>query len=139
MNNFINIINAPWAIEPGKLLEIQAIYATRLRGEKIDLEAIEKRLGRPLANEPKAFDIIDGVAVLPIEGIIAKRMNLFTQISGGTSTQIAAQSLQSALLDPSVDSIILSIESPGGTVDVTEALANAVHAARLHKPVVTLA
>jgi hypothetical protein len=101
VNNFINIINAPWAIEPGKLLEIQAIYATRLRGEKIDLEAIEKRLGRPLANEPKAFDIIDGVAVLPIEGIIAKRMNLFTQISGGTSTQIAAQSLQSALLDPS--------------------------------------
>ena len=139
MNNFINIINAPWAIEPGKLLEIQAIYATRLRGEKIDLEAIEKRLGRPLANEPKAFDIIDGVAVLPIEGIIAKRMNLFTQISGGTSTQIAAQSLQSALLDPSVHSIILSIDSPGGTVDGTEALANAVHAARLQKPVVTLA
>ena len=67
----LDVLTAPWAIEPAKLLEIQAIYATHLRGDKIDIEAVEKRLGRPLANETKAFDIIDGVAVLPIEGVIA--------------------------------------------------------------------
>ena len=50
----LDVLTAPWAIEPAKLLEIQAIYATHLRGDKIDIEAGEKRPGRPLANEPKA-------------------------------------------------------------------------------------
>ena len=139
MTYTLNIINAPWAIEPAKLLEIQAIYAGYLRGEQIDIEAIEKRLGRPLVNEPKAYTIESGVAVLPIEGIVAKRMNLLTQISGGTSSQRAAQSLETALHDSSVHSIILAIDSPGGTVDGTELLANSVAAARSVKPVVTLA
>lgn len=139
MNNFIGVLTSPWAIEPAKLLEIQAIYAARIRGDRIDIEAIEKRLGRPLANEPRAYTIDSGVAILPIEGVIAKKMNMFTQISGGTSTQIAAQSLQDALNDPSVHSIVLAIDSPGGTVDGTQDLANAVYAARQIKPVVTLA
>lgn len=133
----LDVLTAPWAIEPAKLLEIQAIYATHLRGDKIDIEAVEKRLGRPLANEPKAYDIIDGVAVLPIEGVIAKRANLFSQISGGVSTEMVARDLRAALEDPSVHSIILSIDSPGGTVDGTETLASAVSAST--KPIVTLA
>lgn len=137
--NLHGILSAPWAIEPTRLLEIQAIYATRLRGDRIDIEAVEKRLGRPLANQPKAYEIMDGVAVLPIEGVIAKKMNMLTQISGGTSTQLAAQSLQDALSDPAVHSVILSIDSPGGTVDGTQALADAVFAARKVKPVTALA
>ena len=58
----LDIVTGPWAIQPAKLLEIQAIYATHLRGDKIDLEAVEKRLGRPLNNEPKGYEIRDGVA-----------------------------------------------------------------------------
>jgi signal peptide peptidase SppA len=135
----LDILSSPWAIEPSRLLELQSIYATHLKGEKIDIAAIEARLGRPLANEPKSYDIIDGVAVLPIDGIIAKRMNLFSQISGGTSTQLVGSYLQAALADPAVHSIILSIDSPGGTVDGTQALADAVMAARDVKPIVTLA
>lgn len=135
----LDILNAPWAIEPAKLLEIRGIYATHLRGEKIDIAAVEQRLSRPLANEPKAYDIVDGVAVLPIEGVMAKRMNLFSQISGGTSTQLVQRDLASALSDPAVHSIILSIDSGGGTVDGTQALADAVFAARSVKPIVALA
>ena len=139
MKNFIGVLTSPWAIEPAKLLEIQSIYAARLRGDKIDIEAVEKRLGRPMVNEPRPYTIDSGVAVLPIEGVIAKKMNMLTQISGGTSTQLAAQSLQDALNDPAVHSIVLAIDSPGGTVDGTQALANAVYAARQIKPVVALA
>lgn len=135
----LDVLTAPWAIEPAKLLEIQAIYAVHLRGDKIDLAAVEQRLGRPLANEPKAYDIIDGVAVLPIEGVIAKRANLFSQISGGVSTELVARDLRAALADPAVHSIILSIDSPGGTVDGTQALASIVRAATAIKPVVSLA
>lgn len=135
----LDILNSPWAIQPDKLIEIRGIYATHLRGEKIDIAAVEKRLGQPLDNQPQGYDIIDGVAVLPIEGVIAKRANLFSQISGGVSTQLVMRDLQSALADPAVHSIILSIDSPGGTVDGTQALADAVLAGRDIKPIVTLA
>ena len=135
----LDVLTAPWAIEPAKLLEIQAIYATHLRGDKIDLAAVEQRLGRPLNNEPKAYNIIDGVAVLPIEGVIAKRANLFTQISGGASTELVARDMRAALADPAVHSIILAIDSPGGTVDGTQALASLVRDAAGTKPIVSLA
>jgi signal peptide peptidase SppA len=133
----LDVLTAPWAIEPAKLLEIQAIYATHLRGDKIDIEAVEKRLGRPLANEPKAYQIQDGVAILPVEGVIAKRANLFSQISGGVSTELVARDIKDALADPAVHSIILTVDSPGGTVDGTQTLADIVGAAS--KPIVTLA
>lgn len=134
----LDIITAPWAIEPAKLLEIQAIYATHLRGEKIDIPSVEARIGRPLDNtQQKGYAIQDGVAILSLEGVIAKRANLFMEISGGVSTQLAARDLQAALADPAVHSIILAIDSPGGTVDGTITLANIVAGAE--KPVATLA
>lgn len=135
----LDILSAPWAIEPGKLIELQEIYSTHMRGEKIDIAAVEARLGRPLNNESRAYDIVDGVAILPLEGVVAKRMNLFMQISGGTSTQIASRNLRDALADPAVHSIIQYVDSPGGTVDGTQAYANEVFAAREVKPIVTLA
>ncbi len=122
-----------------KLLEIQSIYTKHLIGEKADLDAIEARLGRPLANERVPYTVTDGVAVITLEGVIAKRMNLFTQISGGTSTELLTQDLRAALVDPAVKSIILLIDSPGGTVDGTQALSDQVYAARGIKPIVALA
>ncbi|MDO8320610.1 signal peptide peptidase SppA [Rhodoferax sp.] len=137
--SILNVINAPWAITPDKLREIQAIYSAHLRGEKGDIEAIEAKLGRPLANERAPYTLTDGVAVITIEGVIAKRMNMFTQISGGTSTELVTQDLRAALVDPAVNSIILSIDSPGGTVDGTQALSDQVFSARRVKPIVALA
>lgn len=133
----LDVLTAPWAIEPAKLLELQAIYATHMRGDKIDIAAVEKKLGRPLDNQPKGYTVVDGVAVLALDGVIAKRMNMFSQISGGVSTEMAARDLQAAMEDQSVHSIILSIDSPGGTVDGTQALADAVRAST--KPIVSLA
>jgi signal peptide peptidase SppA len=134
-----DILTAPWAIEPSKLIELHAIYQAHVRGEAIDIEAVEKRLGRPLANEQRGYDVVDGVAVLPIEGVIAKKMNMFSQISGGASSQLARRSLLDAVDDPAVHSVILSIDSPGGTVDGTQMLADTVFDARTDKPIVTLA
>lgn len=136
----IDILKAPWAIEPGKLLELQSIYAARVHGGGIDIDAVEQRIGRPLANEQRSYDIVDGVAILSIEGVVAKKMNMFSQISGGTSSQMARRSLMDAQNDTSVHSIILSIDSPGGTVDGTQAFADSIFATRAgSKPVVALA
>jgi signal peptide peptidase SppA len=135
----LDVLNAPWAIQPTKLLEIQGIYATHLRGEKIDLKVVEAAIGRPLNNQSNGYEVIDGVAVLPITGVISKRMNLFAQISGGVSTELVARDLKAAIADPAVKAIILQIDSPGGTVDGTETLANLVREAKAVKPTVAFA
>jgi signal peptide peptidase SppA len=136
--NVLNLLDAPWAILPEKLLELQAVYARHLRGEATDIAAVEARIGKPLKNESRGYSVQDGVAVFPLEGIIAKRANLFTQISGGVSTQLAQRDLAAALNDPSVHSIILLIDSPGGEVDGTQALAEMVFAARGKMPITAL-
>lgn len=135
----LDVLTAPWAIEPPKLIEIQAIYATHLRGERIDIAGVEARLGRPLVNEPKEYEVVDGVAVVSLDGVLAKRMNLFMEISGGTSMQIAGRTIRHALADDEVHSIVLLVDSPGGTVDGTQGLADIVMQARGIKPIVTLA
>lgn len=135
----LDILTAPWAIEPSKLLEIQSIYLAHMRGEKADLAAIEARIGKPLVNEPKPYEIDQGVAVLPVEGVIAKRANLFMDISGGVSTELLARDIQAALNDPLVHSIVLAVDSPGGTVDGTQALAAIIRQGAQQKPIVTLA
>jgi signal peptide peptidase SppA len=135
----LDVINSPWAIQPSKLMEIQGIYATHLRGDKIDIKGVEAALGRPLNNQPMGYSVTDGVAVLPINGVISKRMNLMQQISGGTSSELVASDLKAAMNDPAVKAIILQIDSPGGTVDGTETLGNLVRQANAVKPVVAFA
>lgn len=135
----LDILAAPWAILPEKKLEIDGIYATHLRGEKIDIKGVEAALGRPLNNQQQGYSVINGVAVLAIDGVIAKRMNLLTQISGGVSTTQLQQDFTQALEDPSVSAIVLQIDSPGGAVDGTQEMANLIYQARGKKPIVALA
>lgn len=134
----LDLITGAWAIEPDKLREIQAIYATHLRGEKIDIAALEARLGRPLASEQQQYTVEPGgVAVLRMSGIIAPKANLFMQVSGGLSTQMATKQLESAVADQRVRSIVLAIDSPGGNVIGTPEMATAVREMSAIKPIVT--
>ena len=135
----IDLLTSPWAIQPEKLVEIQAIYATHLRGDKIDLATVEARLGRPLANEQQAYEIRPGgIAVLPVEGVIAPKANLFTRISGGASTQQLTLQVESAVADPRVRALVLAIDSPGGSVFGTPELAAAIFELAQSKPIVSV-
>lgn len=133
------LITSPWAIAPASLTEIQGIYATHLKGDKIDIAAVEARLGRPLANEQQTYTVRDGgIAVLPIEGVLAPKANLFMQISGGQSTQMLTKQIESALADTRVRGIVLAIDSPGGSVFGTPELAAMVAEAARIKPTVAV-
>lgn len=134
----LELLTGAWAIEPDKLREIQAIYAAHFQGGKTDLQALEARLGRPLANEQKEYTVEPGgIAVLQMSGVIAPKANMFMQISGGMSTQMATRQLQAAMDDPSVRAVVLSIDSPGGNVIGTPEMAAAVRELSAQKPIVT--
>lgn len=126
----IDVLTAPWAIEPSKLQEIQEIYAARVRGEAIDIEVVEARIGKKLQNEQQNYEIIDSVAIIPIHGVMAKRANLFMQVSGGASSELIARDFNRAMNDPAVKSIIIHMDSPGGSVDGTQQLAQTIYEAR---------
>jgi signal peptide peptidase SppA len=134
----IDILNSPMAMYPPKFEEIGDIYISHVRGPKIDIAGIEAQIGRPLANEHQPPDIRDGVAIIEMHGVMGRRMNLFSKISGGASTQMVQRDLQEAINSSRTHAVILAIDSPGGTVDGTQELANAVFAARGKKPVVAL-
>lgn len=139
MSKLLDIVNGPWAIQPEKLQEIRAIYETHLKGEKINLDVARQQTGLPLENGSQGYEIVDGTAIIPVVGVIAKRMNLFHAISGGASTELVARDIRDALADPRVHSIILHIDSPGGTVDGTSTLTDLVREAGTQKTVVAFA
>lgn len=133
----LDLIMSPWAIEPDKLREIQAIYATHMRGEKIDIAAIEARLNRPLASDQQEYTIQPGgVALLQLAGVMAPKANLFMRVSGGISTQLATQQLESAAADPRVRSIVLAMDTPGGNVIGVPEFAQAIAELAAEKPLV---
>ncbi len=138
--NVLNVLNSPWAILPERLLEIQDIYGAHLRGERIDIAAIEAKLGKSLNNNKSlGYTIIDGIAVIPIDGVISKRMNMFSQISGGVSTQLLQSDFAAALGDPLAHSILLLVDSPGGSIDGLQQAADDIRAGRRVKPVYAFA
>lgn len=119
----------PWLMLPDALDSLLAVA-----DRQGDPEALEARLGRPLDNT-RAVSIRDGVAVIPVTGPIMRYANLFTRISGATSTQELATDLQTALDSPQVRAIVLNIDSPGGEANGINELADMIHASRGKKPI----
>jgi signal peptide peptidase SppA len=124
---------------PDTLGEIWNVYEAHVRGESIDIAAVEARLGRPLNNEQKPYQVIDGVAIVPVMGVLAKRANMFSAISGGASTQMIGDAFDAAMADSSVRAVVLDVDTPGGAVDGVQQLADKVRNARGKKPIVTVA
>lgn len=127
---------SPWALATDVHTEIQEIYAAHARGPKLDIKAIESRLGFSLAPPREAYRVDRGIAVIQIEGLIAPKANLLTRVCGATSAQLVTQDLKSAMDDPAVKGVVLSIDSPGGSVSGSPELAAAVFDAARKKPLV---
>jgi len=79
-----------------------------------------------------------GVAVIPMQGTISNRPDIWSFLFGGASCVELADQLHSALADPSVARIVLDIDSPGGTVDGITELAAEILAARAEKPIIAV-
>ncbi len=121
----------PWAMSPQWLATLISIA----RRDGPGPEAVAAELGRELDNA-HTVTIRDGVACIPITGPIFRRANIFSDVSGATSTEVIALDLRQALTSPEVTAIILDIDSPGGEAAGIHELAAMVFAARGAKPIV---
>lgn len=121
----------PWAITEDYL---RLIVEIGLR-QNLDPAAVEAQTGRRLDNT-RTVEERGGVAIIPVIGPIARYLNLFSEISGGTSIQVLAKDFTAALNNPEVRAILLNIDSPGGEANGVHEFANMVYAARGKKPIV---
>lgn len=131
MSVFQSICSLSWAITEDYLRLMLALAA---REDLSDLEAVATKAGVPL-NYTRTVTQRDGVAIIPIEGPISRRMNLITRFSGGTSVEVLATDLHAALDDRQVRSILLNIDSPGGDSNGIGEMADLIYAARSRKPI----
>ena len=132
-----DLVEGYWAITDPMYDEIRTIYDAHMRGEKIDVKGVEARIGRPLQNERRAYQVIDGVALISMSGVIGPKANLFMDISGGTSAQLLRNDILTARQDPKVKAGILYADSPGGNVLGIAEGATAWRAFAEEKPAVT--
>jgi signal peptide peptidase SppA len=132
------VTSEPWLIEENKLSQIVELLEMRADGDVFSREEIQARIGLPSADKSLPR-VVNGVAVLPVHGVMAPRMNLMMEVSGGTSTQQLASWFQQAMNDPKVSSIVLDIDSPGGTATGNEELAQMIRGARGKKPIKAVA
>ena len=124
------VLSSPWAISEAGLHRVLAI-ASRLT---ISPQALEGRNGRPLDNT-RTTTVRGGVATIPVEGPLVKRAPWLQAISGACDYVTISKDLRAALDDPSVSTVILAIDSPGGEVSGCSELAQMILAGREEKPI----
>lgn len=80
------------------------------------------------------YEIRQGVAVVPLKGVMSRELSGMERICGGVDVEEVAALLRKADQDASAQAIVLSVDSPGGSVNGTEELAATI--ASLSKPVI---
>lgn len=120
MDNFDNIpriasrlFGTPLMIEPRKLETIIAVLAPKIKGGQLEI-ALQEPQRTPSQNA--GLQVVNGIAILPIEGTLVQRGAWLGVNSGMTSYEGLRRRLDAALADPDVHGILLDIDSPGGEV-----------------------
>jgi len=118
----------PWAIAPEAMDGIIGLAMDMAAGKLFTLSQSEA---------PKSImSVADGVATISITGPLLPTTDEFDRVMlGATSLDEVRSTVESAAADPAVTSIVLNIDSPGGTVRGTPEAADAIYEAAKVKPV----
>lgn len=126
----------PWALTPAMRAIVAGLLAHRIAGGDPDPAEIQAALVARKNPPPSAKG---AVALIPIYGVIAPRMNLLSDVSGGTTFEALTQQLHAALAHPDVTTIVFDVNSPGGNVAGATEFAREVLKARAQKPIIAVA
>jgi signal peptide peptidase SppA len=118
----------PWAIAPEAMDGIIGLAMDMAAGKLFTL---------PQSEAPQSImSVADGVATISITGPLLPTTDEFDRVMlGATSLDEVRSTVESATADPAVTSIVLNIDSPGGTVRGTPEAADAIYEASKVKPV----
>lgn len=127
-----------WAVRPEVLEILSDLHGTIAS----DLMIEELQAVAQARSSSKAVVVQgNGVAVIPLQGVITPTVSLIDLLFGGGGTGLLnfRSQLQAAAGSSDVKSIVLNIDSPGGAVDLVPEVAAEVRAVSEQKPVVAVA
>ncbi|GBQ69678.1 bacteriophage minor capsid protein C [Ameyamaea chiangmaiensis NBRC 103196] len=138
------IFNVPVAIHPQKAEIIVAALADRLvvahivssgRAVATTMSDDEGDAEPGSAARDVGYDVVAGVAVIPVTGTLVQKLGSIRPFSGMTGYDGIRHNLLCALADDTVRGIMLDIDSPGGEVAGCFDLVDLVFSVRGQKPI----
>ena len=126
----------PWAITPCAL----DMLVKRMESFRADSKEIQAAFSLMASDQTESeYEMVNGVAIIPISGAITKGFSFLSFLFGGTAITDLRRQFSAALNDPAVKAIVFVFDSPGGTVSGVNSLASDIFAARGQKPIVSFA
>lgn len=151
------LFDTPLMLDAGKAAAILAVVGGRVAGVEVLLEGadpvrhiafeggrltagrLSDRLGRAYDRADRStYDIVDGVAVIPIEGTLVHKGAYVGMSSGRTSYQGLQAQVSRAARDPKVRGIAFEVDSFGGEVAGAFETADLIHAVGRVKPTISI-
>ena len=135
------IRSAKWAATPATVQAIADTLGSHLRGN-VAARIIAPKIQGPFDEEmPPRLPVekpgevkSNGVAVIPVYGILGKHLSSMETMCGGCDVDAIASELSDALSDTNISAILFDFDSPGGVVTGVPELAAKIRAANEMKP-----
>lgn len=130
----------PWAITEQGMNLITGIIEAHLSGVRLTAEEAQARAAsQTYGSVGTATTTGTQVALLRLHGPIISRASENMMVSGGVDPQQFAARVRAAADNADVSRIVISVDSPGGSVSGTRTAADAVAYARSKKEVIAVA
>lgn len=114
------LFDGPWAMEEQRLHRLTRLAHLRLDGSSTDLDRLAAggNVIAPAAARARASARAGAVAIVPVVGVFTQRGDVFDELFGGgsVSTMRLSATLAELAADPGIGTVVLDIDSPGGSV-----------------------
>lgn len=120
-----------WALRESTLDTIVDVLRMRAAGIELSKEEIQARVGALVQPAPQTRG---SIAVLPLYGIIAPKMNMMIAYSGGTSLEAFMAKFRQYRDDSSISAIVVDVDSPGGSAFMLPETWKEIYESREAKP-----
>lgn len=131
------LFNTPLIIHPSKAEIVIAALSERLGIIRIEnpSASLSNESFSSGQNPRLGYDIVEGVAIIPVQGTLVQKLGTLRPYSGMTGYDGIRMNFLSAITNPDVKAIMLDINSPGGEVSGCFDLVDTIYQCRGEKPI----
>lgn len=116
---YSRLLKTPWFLDEGTLTAIMSLLESRINGSiggslrraRAELPLPDGEEDDPLPAPPT----VDGVAVIPVFGVLGKHLSEMETMCGGCDMDSIRRKFDAAMADPAIKSVVLYFDSPGGS------------------------
>lgn len=129
----------PWAIMPNRIAALIGVVRAAIAGKEPAELDVAKLAGGQRAQRDRDMRQSAGVMVIPLTGIITPKASIFDFFGIATGLDRWTARFQAAVRNPDIESIVIDIDSPGGSVYGVEEASEIIFGARKEKTVISVA